>query len=165
MTSLLTLELALANQRFLPASWSLACTFYPPYPHWELFQGPSLERAVWCWDHLNSVPHWTQLKPLYKLLRLVGGVEVCLPRGCLNLMCECLCSLNLPPTNLQWLHLTLVSACLSYMGASLWTNTFCILEVLLKFVACSMALVFNNIASNILLIFFPEIALLFIKTF
>lgn len=73
MTCLLTLELALANQRFLPASWSLARTFYPPYPHWELFQGPSLERAVWCSAHLNSVPHWTQLKLLRKLLRFGGG--------------------------------------------------------------------------------------------
>lgn len=25
--------------------------------------------AVWCWDHLDSICHWTLLKPLYKLVR------------------------------------------------------------------------------------------------
>lgn len=166
ITCLLTLELALASQRFLPASWSLACTFYPPYPHWKLFQGPSLERAVWCSAHLNSVPHWTQLKLLCKLLRFGGG------RG--GLLAPWLSEphmwvpLLIKPSTYQWnqwLHLTLVSAYLSCIGARIRTNTFCILEVLLKFVACSMALIFNNIDSNILHIFFPEIALLFIKTF
>ena len=32
-------------------------------------QGLSLERAVWCWDHLDWIPNWAQCRPLYKPVR------------------------------------------------------------------------------------------------
>ena len=37
----------------LPVPLSLECTFCPPFPHYELFQGCSLERVTYCWDNLD----------------------------------------------------------------------------------------------------------------
>lgn len=53
-------ELNTGHQKlFIPPS--LKCTFCPPFPQGELFQGHSLERAVRCWDHQDGIHNWTYL--------------------------------------------------------------------------------------------------------
>ena len=39
------------------------------------FQGCSLERARWRWDHLDGRCDWTQVKPLCKRLRVWPGMQ------------------------------------------------------------------------------------------
>lgn len=57
-------------------------TFCPPFLQREQFQGHSLERVSCCWDHLDSVRDWTQLRPLYNLLRFWRvGAEIYLSCG------------------------------------------------------------------------------------
>ena len=45
------------------------------FPVLETAQGRSLEIVVWCWDHLDRIYDWTQLRSLYKLLRFGGHVR------------------------------------------------------------------------------------------
>lgn len=45
---------------------SLKCFFF----HHLRFHRCNLERARSCWDHLDWIYYWTQLRPLYKCLRL-----------------------------------------------------------------------------------------------
>lgn len=46
----------------LPCPWNVRC---PLFPQWELFQRHSLGRAGFCWDHLDGMCDWAQLRPLY----------------------------------------------------------------------------------------------------
>ena len=48
---------------------SSECTFCPLFPQWGCSEGLSLERALCGWDHLDGAHDWTQLRPLYKILR------------------------------------------------------------------------------------------------
>ena len=41
------------------------------FPQWKLLHGGSPERALWCWDHLDSTQDWTQVRPVCK----VGGFQ------------------------------------------------------------------------------------------
>ena len=67
-------------------------------------QGCSLERTTTCWDHLDGICYWTQLKPLHSLKgfdewmwRFTG---LWLPRT--SFVNKFLCLLSLPATHLEW---------------------------------------------------------------
>ena len=51
---------------FSPSPLSLEFSPHPSHSE-SHFQGHSLERIM-CWDHLDGIHEWTQLRPLYKLL-------------------------------------------------------------------------------------------------
>lgn len=58
----------------VPGNWNLLCSWNglcTLFLQWEPFplQGCKLERAMCCWDHLDSIHDWTQLGPLCKHLR------------------------------------------------------------------------------------------------
>lgn len=54
------------NQRLLTPPWSW--NVQPLFPQWEPFQGQNLEKAMYCWDHLDRIHHWKLFKPPYKRL-------------------------------------------------------------------------------------------------
>lgn len=58
-----TTELDPGNWKLLILSLSLECTFCPPFPQWEVFQGQSWE-SMCCWDHLDRIRDWTPLRGL-----------------------------------------------------------------------------------------------------
>lgn len=106
--------------RFLPWPSSVLFTWLPHSQ--KLPQGCSLERVMWCWDHLGRVHDGTQLRPLYKFLRFGAQVKkICLlilrpPKA--SLVCKFPCLLNPPPSKLVGLPLSLVSYWPLRMGAS-----------------------------------------------
>lgn len=55
------------------SSSSLLCPWNVHSTHcshsWSHFQGCSLERAIYCWDHLDCVRDWSPLRPLFTFLR------------------------------------------------------------------------------------------------
>lgn len=87
----------------------------------EPVQWCKLERARWCWDDLDWRCGWTQLKPLYKLLRF-WWVDVKnyssnrYPRK--NLKCKLL---NLSPINLEC-SVSLPSLCGACFRFLQWTS-------------------------------------------
>lgn len=73
----LTLELDPGNWKFLTFCPSLECTSCPRSHSHSRFQGHSLEKAICCWGHPDGICDWTQLRPLYKFLRIwQAGVEI-----------------------------------------------------------------------------------------
>lgn len=71
---------------------------------WELFEGHSLERARYGWDHLDGIHDWTQLTALYELEDSGRWMQkfTCLEIAQYNSY-KFPCWLNPPPTN----HLSL----------------------------------------------------------
>lgn len=72
----------------------------------KLFQGQSLEKVMWYWEHLHGILDWSHLRPLFKLFKIwLAGVGIhsscCSPRQALYL--GSLCLLKLPPASLVWL--------------------------------------------------------------
>ena len=78
-------------------------------PQWSRFQGHSLER-VRCWNHLDSICDWTQLRPLYKLVRFwqAGGRSPWLVVPKTSLVRKFPGLSHLPPPHLEWLPLSLI---------------------------------------------------------
>lgn len=110
---------------------SLERTFFPPFPQGEPFHVNSLERVKYCWAHLDSISDWTQLRPLYKLLRFsrwgkkkkISQIGTYLVATKTNLIRKSLAYLTCHLPVLSGLPLSFVSSCSLYMGASLWTNS------------------------------------------
>lgn len=64
--------------------------------------GHSLEIVKWCWDHLERLHDWTQLRLIYKLIWQVSAEIYSSWRSPKTSSYVCsLCLLNLPPTNLE----------------------------------------------------------------
>lgn len=103
-------------------SFVLGMYVLPTATKWGPFQGQSLERAVCCWNHLDSIHDWTLLKPLHKLLRFWGWMQksshLVAPKP--SLMCQFPCLLHPPPTYLEWLPLFGLS--LSSMYRDMFTD-------------------------------------------
>lgn len=61
-------SLALANwgSRIILCLRALTC---PPFPQWAVPRMKLERTGCCCWDHLDRICDWTQLKPLHKLLR------------------------------------------------------------------------------------------------
>ena len=93
------------GSRQLEAPYPFPCLLFPYY---QPFQGHRLKRVRCYWAHLDSICDWTQLSPLYKLLRFWLPPKT-------SLICKFSCLLNLPPTNLECSASFLHSPC---MGAS-----------------------------------------------
>lgn len=50
-----------------PCLWNARSAYWS---HWgRCFQGCSLERVKCCWDHLDGIFDWIQIRPLYTQLR------------------------------------------------------------------------------------------------
>ena len=97
-----------------PPPPSLECTFCPPFPQWKPFQGHNLKRVMCCWDHLDNMWDWTQLRFLYKLVRFwQTGVEIYSSCGYLrqaSYVRKFSCFFKRPLTNLEWSASFLVSS-------------------------------------------------------
>ena len=96
----LTCELDPTTGDFLPFPLSL------DYGSTCLPWSQSLEMLMYSWDHLGGICDWTQLTPLYKLLRFHGQVQktthLAVPQNKPR-MYKFLSFLKLPLTNLEWL--------------------------------------------------------------
>lgn len=68
-------------------------------------QGHRLEIVMWCWDHLDCIHDWIQVRFLYEHLRFWQMKRRDLPilqPPKTTLGCKFPCLLNSPPTNLEW---------------------------------------------------------------
>ena len=61
------LDSAIGGSSHLPLS--LESVFHPLFPYMVQFQRRNLQRVMCCWDHLDWVCDWNQLRLLHKLLR------------------------------------------------------------------------------------------------
>ena len=62
----LTQKLDLGNKNLLAPTPFLERHILPTVPLVEPFQGHSLERVMWHWDHIDQIHDWTLLRLLYK---------------------------------------------------------------------------------------------------
>lgn len=84
-----------------PGNVRFACSFHGG----SCLQEHRLERAICCWDDLNSMCDWTQLRLLHILLRFwLGRCEdpLIVQQHRTSLICKFPCLINLLLTNLDW---------------------------------------------------------------
>lgn len=82
---------------------SLECSAHHS-PSRRCFQGCRCEKAICCWDHLDSIHRWSQLRPLYTLLSLWQQLlrSICSEVAQDKLVCKTAYLLDPSPTNLAW---------------------------------------------------------------
>ena len=108
-------ELDLGNWRLLASSLSLESTSSLPSLSRKLHQGCNHEILMWWRDYQDWVHDWTQLRPLFKLLRYWwAGAEICLSCGCPSKHHKFSCLLNQSGAGCLF---SLASPCPLYTGA------------------------------------------------